>query len=150
MTKVVCDELKTTLSQTIYLKYDRIYHIGGIKIGLVMYNAPLGTFTLSLKDNGGTTLTSESFTSSDIKSDLSTTDNYAYIDKALNITAPIKKGTYSLELSASGYTYSSSSFLGWIKPHENLFNPTETTPTEFTENPFRYLIYERVREDLVR
>jgi len=149
MSKLVVDELKTTLSQSITLTQDRIYHIGGIKINLFMYNSPSGTFTLSLKQ-GATTLVSETFTSAELKSDLSTSDDYLYLYKAFSLNARLKKGTYTLEISSSGYTYSSSSFLGWIKSHENIFNEQSDTPIDFTYNPFDYLIYERVREDLVR
>lgn len=150
MSYLVVDELQTTLTQQINLKYDRIYHLAGIKINILMYNAPSGTFTLSVKNAGGTTLASADFTSADIKSDLSTSDNYAYLYKALNIELPLKKGSYDLVLSSSGYTYSSSSFIGWIKDYENIFNATETAPANFTENPFDVLIYEKIREDLTR
>lgn len=149
MSYIVCDELKTTLTQTINLKYDRVYQIAGIKINVLMYNAPSGTFTLSVK-SGVTTLASANFTSADIKSDLSTSDNYAYIYKALNIELPLKKGSYDLVLSSSGYTYDKASFLGWIKSHENIFNSQETVATTFVDNPFDVLIYEKMREDLVK
>lgn len=147
MSKVVVDELITTLTQQINLKNDKIYHIEGLKIRLIMYNAPAGTFTLSIK-SGATTLASVNFTSADIKSDLSTSDNYALIDKALNIVAPLKKGSYDFVLSSSGYTYSQSSFIGWVKSHENIFNSQESVATSFLDNPFDVLIYENKRCDL--
>ena len=149
MSYIVVDELDTTLSQTITLDYDRIYHVAGIKIKLLMYNSPAGTFTLSLNKDA-TTLASASFTSADIKSDLSTTDDYAYLYKALNFSLPLKKGSYQLVLSSSGYTYSASSFIGWIKSHENVFIEPTTSLDNFIDNPLDVLIYEKIREDLVR
>jgi len=149
MSYIVVDELDTTLSQTITLDYDRIYHVAGIKMKLLMYNAPAGTFTLSLNKDA-TTLASASFTSADIKSDLSTTDDYAYLYKALNFSLPLKKGSYQLVLSSSGYTYSASSFMGWIKSHENVFIEPTTSSDNFIDNPLDVLIYEKIREDLVR
>lgn len=149
MSYIVTEELITTLTQTITLSYDRIYHVAGIKIKLLMYNAPSGTFTLSIKQ-GATTLSTATFTSADIKTDLSTTDNYAHLYKALNFSLPLKKGSYDLVLSSAGYTYSASSFLGWIKSHENVFIEKTTTPDSFIDNPLDVLIYEKMREDLTR
>ena len=68
----------------------------------------------------------------------------------IDVYAPLKKGTYKIELSSSGYTYSNSSFLGWIKSHENIYNDLESTPIDYTYNPYDYLLYEKVREDLVK
>jgi len=149
MSYIVVDELVTTLTQTVTLNYDRIYHVAGLKIKLLMYNSPSGTFTLSVKQ-GATTLASKSFTSADIKTDLSTTDDYAYLYKALDFSLPLKKGNYDLVLSSSGYTFSVSSFIGWIKSHENIFIEKTTEPSSFIDNPLDVLIYEKLREDLTR
>lgn len=149
MTTLVCDELIGTLTQEINFNNYRTYHIEGIKIKLLMYNAPSGTFTLSIKD-GATTLVSAEFTSADIKTDLETSDNYCWLYKALNIAAPLKAGSYNLVLSSSGYTYSENSFIGWIKSHENIFNDRSIPAVYYTSNPFDVLIYENTREDLVR
>ena len=116
-----------------------------------MYNAPSGTFTVNFK-SGATTLATQSFTSADIKTDLSTTDNYAWLYKAIsfpNLLA-VKRGSYDIELTSSGYTYSAISFIGWVKSHENIFNDREDAFVDFTTNPQDVLIYERMREDLVR
>jgi len=149
MSYIVTEELVDTLTQTITLNYDRIYHVAGVKIKLLMYNTPSGTFTLSIKQ-GATTLSTATFTSADIKTDLSTTDNYAYLYKALNFSLPLKKGSYDMVLSSSGYTYSESSFLGWIKSHENVFIEPTTALDVYIDNPLDVLIYEKIREDLVR
>ena len=149
MTTLVADELITTLTQTVNLSYDRVYHIAGLKIKLIMYNAPSGTFTLSIK-SGATTLASTDFTSADIKTDLSTADNYAHIYKALTFSLPLKKGAYDLVLSSSGYTYSATSFLGWCKSFENVFNQEVDDTVLYHDKPFDYLVYANIREDLIR
>jgi hypothetical protein len=149
MTTLVCDELQTTLTQTVNLVYDRVYHIAGLKIKLLMYNNPTGTFTLSLK-SGSDVLASAAFTSADIKTDLSTTDNYAHLYKALNFSLPLKKGSYDLVLSSSGYTFSTSSFLGWCKSYENVFNEEVDSAVPYSDKPFDYLVYANVREDLIK
>jgi len=149
MTTLVCDELITTLSQTINLSYDRIYHFAGLKIKLLMFNAPSGTFTLSIKKSGDT-LASADFTSADIKADLTTSNDYAYLYKALNFSLPLKKGSYELVLSSASYTYSDTSFMGWIKSYINVFNEEVDSTVSYADKPFDFLIYENVREDLTR
>jgi len=144
MTKLVTEELKTDLTQTITITDELIHHIDAVKIKLVMYNEPSGTFTLSLKE-GATTYASKSFTSADIKTDLSTTDAYAWLYKAIQFdyTIPLRAGSYDFVLSHSGYTYSDSSFLGWVKSHENIFNSLSDAYSGDTNNPQDILIYEK-------
>lgn len=116
-----------------------------------MYNNPSGTFTVSVKQDA-TTLVSQTFTSADIKTELSTSDNYAYLYKLIRFDNPLRlrAGSYDLVLSSSGYTYSSGTFLGWIKSYENIFNELEDTPENYASNPFDVLIYENIRKDLQR
>ena len=149
MTILVCEQLETNLTQTVNLVFNKVYHLDGIKIKLLMYNAPAGNFTLSVK-SGAETLASSSFTSADMKSDLSTADNYAHLYKALDISLILKKGSYDFVLSSSGYTFSESSFIGWCKSYENVFNEEVDALLRYTDKPFDFLIYENIREDLTR
>lgn len=148
MTTLVVDELKTTISQTFTLQYNRRYNIGGVRPLLLMYNAPSGTFTMKIK-SGANTLASKSFTSADIKSDLITSDNYAWLWKGLLFDTPIplKAGSYSLELSSSGYSYSASSFIGWVKEHENIFTTISGTPISDLDNPYSFQLFEHRRPE---
>ena len=142
--KLVIDELITSLSQTFTVEYNSRLTIEAIRPYIYMHNAPAGTFTLAVK-SGGTELFSKSFTSSDIKSDLSTSDNYAHIWKALTFNDPaqIENGEYELELSASGYSFSNSSYLGWIREHENLTNEVSGTALSDLENPRAFQLLTR-------
>lgn len=117
--------------------------LGGLKIKVLMYNAPSGTFTISLK-SGATTLHSEDFTSASIKTDLSTSNNYAWIWKAFQFTNPIPlaSGVYTLELSSSGYTFSDSSYLGWISDYESDYQRQTDTPSNDGENPQAFQLFE--------
>lgn len=148
MTTLVVDELKTTLTQTINLNKVRRYNIAAVRPLIYMENAPSGTFTLSIK-SGATTLASKSFTSADIKADLGTSDNFAYLWKNVTFDIPVKlnNGAYTLELSSSGYSYSSSSYIGWIKEFENIFNEINGTPQDYSENPFSYQLFEYRRPE---
>ena len=144
MTKLVVDELKTTLSQTFTLTKNKRMTIEAIRPYIYMHNAPSGTFTLAVK-SGGTTLASKTFTSAEIKTDLATSNNYAHLWKAITFTNPtqIENGEYELELSAAGYTYSETGYLGWIREHENLTNELAGTPISDIENPRAFQLLTR-------
>jgi len=124
MTTLVVDQLVDDLEQEIRFDRDKRVIIGGVYPYLLMHGSPSGNFTFELKD-GSTVLLSRSFTSADIKTELNTTHNYAHIFLPVLPSAPLilKRGTYTLKLSASGYTEAFSSFIGWIKQHENLNIP---------------------------
>lgn len=145
MTKLLCEELNTTLSQTFTLTGSRVFQINAIRPFVIMYNAPSGTFTFSIK-SGSNTLGSASFTSADIKSDLSTSNNYAYLHKALEFTndIPLRAGTYTIEMSSSGYTFTGSSFMGWVK-NNDLFFTVDGTPSNETNNPHSFELWENKR-----
>ena len=151
MTALVVEDFKTTLTESITFKYNKIRHIGGIKPKLLVYNMPAGTFTLSIKQ-GATTLASGDFTSADMQTQMGTTDNYFWLNAAVTFSGlvALKKGTYDLVLSSSGYTYSPLSFIAWVRSHENIFNERTDTFVDYTTNPFDVLIYENTREDLIR
>jgi len=144
VTKLVIDELHSTLSQTFTLYKNGRSTIEAIRPYIYMHNAPAGIFTLSIK-SGGTALISKTFTSAEIKTDLSTTDNYAHLWKAIVFDNPsqFENGEYELELSSSGYTYSDSSHLGWIREHENLINEISGTPVSDIENPRAFQLLTR-------
>lgn len=145
MTKFLCEELRTTLSQTFTLTGSRVFQISAMRPFLVMYGAPAGTFTMSIK-SGANTLGSVSFTSADIQSDLDTSDTYAYINKALQFDQPLplRAGSYTAELSSSGYTFGFT-FLAWIKRNESIFVTIDGTPADETNNPFTMELWEKKR-----
>lgn len=144
MTTLVVDELETTLDQQFTVLLNRRLTIEGVRIYIYMHNAPSGTFTLSLKE-GATVHASKTFTSAEIKTDLSTSDNYAHLWKVISFSNVIhlSKSTYTLSLSSSGYSFSESSYLGWVKPHENIFNLTDGLNDTDFNNPRGFQLFER-------
>lgn len=142
MTTLVTEELRTTLTQTFTYDLNKRVSLAGIRPYLTMFNAPAGTFTFTLK-RGAVTIATKDFTSTEIKSDLSTSDNYAHLWKVIQFDDPVQltKGTYSMVISSSGYTYSTSSFLGWNKEFENKFNADDGTATGIFDNPFSYQLF---------
>jgi len=143
MTALVVEELLTTLEQPFSIYLDRRITVAGLRPKIYMHNSPSGTFTFTLK-RSGVTIASDSFTSTEIKSDLGTSDNYIHIWKFLDLSNVIHlgRGDYTLELSSSGYTYSDSSYLGWVKEHENLTNEIEGVPLTNFNNPMAFQLFE--------
>ena len=136
MTTLVCQKLISSLNQEIRLANDVRYNIGSISPYLLMFGAPVGTFTLKISENS-LPLCSKSFTSADIKTSLNTLHNYAHVFYPVIFDNPafLERGTYDVTLSASGYTPSSSSFIGWIQQHEDLNNILDYESFTADKNP---------------
>jgi membrane-bound metal-dependent hydrolase YbcI (DUF457 family) len=143
MTTLVVHELVTELAQEFTLNLARRYDVAAFYPYLYMHNAPAGTFTFSILQ-GVTTIFSKAFTSADIKSALSTANNYAHVFYPVIPSDPLllNSGDYTAKITASGYTFSVSSFLGWIQQHEDLNNELDYTPANDIENPLSMRIKE--------
>jgi hypothetical protein len=146
MTTLVVEELRSTLTQEFTINLTRRYSVAAIRPFIYMHNAPAGTFTLTVKKDS-TSLVSKTFTSAEIKTNLSTTDNYAYLWKVIEFANPLhlEKGTFTIELSSADYTFSTASYIGWIKEFENIFNQTDGGNIDLFSNPFSYQIFEKKR-----
>lgn len=138
MTTLVVEPLKDELSQTIKYKLDYRSQLAGIYPYLYMHNAPAGVFTFSIIRDGQIIYT-ELFTSSNIKSKLGTIHNYAHVFYPSVPPAPVmlEKGEYTLRITATAYVYDTSSFLGWVRQHEDLNNEIESV-AENNANPLAY------------
>lgn len=143
MSHLVIDELRTTLSQSFTITSNNRVNVAGIRPYLYMHNAPAGTFTLSVK-NGAETLASQTFTSAEIQSDLSTANAYAYLWKTITFDNPLQldADTYTLEISSSGYTFSETGYLAWIKEHENQWHTQTGTADSVFDNTFSFQIFD--------
>lgn len=136
MSTLLVNPLSTTLEQEFTLDNNYRYDIGSFAPYLYVHNAPSGTFTFELIQ-GVTTLQTWSFSSEDIKISLSTANNFLHVFYPLTKPYPyqLKRGTFKLKLSATGYSNTISSFIGWIQQHENLNNELSYTPFNDEENP---------------
>jgi hypothetical protein len=79
----------------------------------------------------------------DLNAAQNTSDDYAHMFYAINPISGyllLEKGLYDFELSHTGYSYSNSSYLGWITQHERLQNLMGYEPTNDTENSFAFRI----------
>lgn len=146
MSTLLVQELLTELSQDITLASGERYSVGGMYPYIYLHNSPSGTFTLEII-RGVTTVASKSFTSTDIKNSVPTANNYlhCFYPVIFDNNIQLEKGDYTVKISASGYTYSASSFIGWIQQHENLNNNLDYTPVGDEENPLalRFKVYRR-------
>jgi hypothetical protein len=143
MTTLLVQTLVSELKQDFNINLDERYHIGAIAPYLYLHN-PSGTFTLTLK-NGATSLASKSLTVAEIKALIPTTDNYAHVFCPFIFSSPTKveKGSYTLSLTASGYSNSAASFIGWCQQFEDIQNEMDYLPSDDSENSlaFRFKIF---------
>lgn len=139
MTTLVIQTLYTgaTLSQTFTLGLNNRSHIESIAPYIYMHNAPTGTFTISVHDENDVNLFSNSFTSAQIKTALNTVSNYAhaFYPVLTNGALKLEAGTYTVVMSASGYTQNPVAFMAWVQQHEDLTNDLDYVPVDDTENP---------------
>lgn len=142
MTTLVVHELDTYASQSFTVDNGRRLLIESVRPYLFFYNAPAGSFTLSLYA-GATLLDSADITFADIQTALETTDNFvvAYCRFEFENQPVLNPGTYELKLTASGYTKSATSYAGWVALHEDLINDITYTPVDDSENPLTFQLW---------
>jgi hypothetical protein len=114
----------------------------------LIYNNPAGTFTLSVL-KGSDVLYSKNFTSEEVKASLATTNNYAHVFYPIipENSIQLEVGTYKIKLSATGYTATTTSYLGWIRQFENIQTELDYAPADDLDKPYsmRLKIYKRQR-----
>ena len=152
MSTLLLHELREgeTLTQT-FTTNERIA-MAGIRLYLYKHLSPVGNFTLTIKYNT-TELASATVTSAIMEandSNITATNYYhGFIRFDLDSNVILDENIiYTLELSGSGYTYSDSAFIGWVKEFEY---PTNTTSIDVSTvddgtqpNSFQIFNYKRV------
>jgi len=121
MSYLVIEYLETTLEQSFQVN-ERI-QVSAIRPWLYLHNDPAGTFKFAIKQNGNE-IGSKELTISEIKTLAGLSDNeyhHGFIKFDFNAILNIDT-SYQIELSSSGYVYDPNSYIGWVKPHENLLN----------------------------
>jgi hypothetical protein len=119
-------------------------NIGGVKPYLLAATPSLTSITIEILQ-GVTTIFSKTLSLAEIKSMGSTTlDNWhGFIPFHGDASTYLVAGDYTLRLSAIGYTYSNSNFIGWCKDRVCIIgNIYGTTPTNYTMNPYSYRLIE--------
>lgn len=146
MSTLLSKTLETVLEQQIRFKLSTRCHIAAMIPYIMMFNSPAGSFEFEFYSvDRAETVFTKSFTCADIKAALSTTDNYAHVFLPIIPTNPvqIESGLYTIKITASGYTATVDSFLGWIQQFEDIQNEMEYVPVNDEENSLaiRYKIY---------
>lgn len=113
------EELHTQISQEFTVENNKRYKLEAIIPHLYVHDTPAGTFTLTLYKDV-TSIFSKSFTVSDIRTSLSTSDDFIHVFYPIIPASDvyIEAGDYQLLLTKSGYTYSDSNYLGWCRNFE--------------------------------
>jgi len=144
VTTLVVNPIGASLEQEFTYNLNDRCHIGAFYPYIVMIGSPAGTFTCELVKSGDT-LFSKSFTSSDVKLSLGTTDNYAHAFYPVIPDSPIQieKGLYKLKISTSGYSETPSSYMSWAQQFEDIQNEMSYVPSGTEQNSlaFRLKIY---------
>lgn len=131
----------STLIQDFKIKTNRL-HLTAVRPWLLLYNDPPGAFTLTLKD-GSDILDSKDFTVAELKAGAGFNDNeYHKGFFKIDLNAILHHDrTYTLELTSSGYSFSGTSYLGWIKEFERSTNSFSDSIWTFHQKPFGYQLW---------
>lgn len=147
MSTLAVEQLET--GQTIIqpITVTRPIVLAALRPYLYFHGMPAGAFKLRLK-RSTTTIKEWEFTSSDAREAFGGSLNYFHVYLSLVSEAfVIRPGEYTLELSATGYTLSSGSFMGWCKDFAGPTGAIIGTPNDFTSYPLSFRIIEtRERE----
>lgn len=150
MTILFIEELRAGVLSQVYTATQRLA-ITAIRPHIYKQRSPAGIFTLTLK-SGATTLGSVSTTSAAIESTTTSTNiNFFHGHLSFQFTNPIivNRGSFLIELSASGYTFTENDYFGWVKPHENKYITESYTAADDSQNSFGIQIWVQGKEGAV-
>lgn len=143
MTTVLFEELKSVALEQNIVVEERI-SLKTIRLNLIKALSPAGTLILKVKDESGTIIEG-TLTSAQIETQASeiTALNYfhGFIDFGLEDFV-LNPGNYTVELSSSGYTYSDSSYYGWVKEFENRTNRLSSAVVNVSDSPLSFQAWE--------
>jgi hypothetical protein len=146
MTRIAADQLITELAQGIEL--EKSYTLAGIRPRLYFHNIPAGTFYFRFyKDS--VMIATYSFTSVSAQTSASITSPYFWVDLSIKGGLPLSGGPYTIKLESDGYTYSPSSWIGWVKDF-NYNGNLLGNPQDFSEYPYTIKLIEYGDRELVK
>jgi len=143
MTTVLYEELQATPIEQDIVVTERIsFH--ALRLYLIKSLSPAGNLICKIK-KGATVVAEKQLTSAEIEANADgvTSTNYfhgfvkfPFGDLSLN------PGDYTIELSSSGYSFTATSFYGWVKEFENRSNQLTGTVSIVADNPHSFQIWE--------
>lgn len=124
-----------------------------VRLHLCKYLAPTGTFTVQITDASDNVLVSSSQTLAEMialgSANLQANYYHGHVSFQFALMPTLRAGvTYKLKLTSSGYTYSDSTFIGWVKDSQGDPAIEQTgTPDSPVSVPYDYEFYtvQRVR-----
>jgi hypothetical protein len=121
MSKLLVEELKTSLSEGFILSNTQRYQIAAILPHLYIHNEPSGNFTFTLK-KGANTIFSKTFNVTQIKSTIENALDFSHLWLPIipDLPTQVESGEYLFELTASGYTFNESAYIGWCRNFEEM------------------------------
>lgn len=136
MSKLLVEPLITSLEQEFSFKLEGRCLLASVAPYLYMHNSPAGSFYFSVY-KGEELVFIKTFSSAQIKAALSSSDNFARVYYPMIPSNPVffTKGTYRATLEATGYSFNSDSFLGWVREHENTQDEMDYVPAADNHNP---------------
>lgn len=156
MTTLVLDEVRSAfpLIQEDTIRGELRTRLRAVRLHLIGVGNPLaGSLKLSLKK--GLSLVSEKEISlSEIKTNIDTilgvSENHwhGYVRFEIDDTISLERDDiWTMELiGTNGYNFSDSSYIGWVKPHEDFVNShKDVTPTNPFALPFGYQLWKYKR-----
>lgn len=135
------DSSLDTLSSTIDLTEKAI--VKAVRPRLYFHNDPAGTFTLSILQ-GSTVLKSKSLTMAAIITGASWTAgqyHHGMLNFEFDSPLVLYPESYVVQLTSTGYTFSESSYVGWIKSHEDQVNEISGDIVLPTDYPHEFEIW---------
>lgn len=120
------------------------------RLHLYKHLSPAGTFVVSLTDMDDNILAtcSQSLAQMQTLGNAQLQANYFHgqVTFQLDKAVVLKPGTYKLQLSATGYTYVDTAFIGWVKADTDPSVPVEGSPLPVdSAYDFEMYVLERVR-----
>lgn len=147
MTTLLLEELRgTALVQPFSVKLRHRINVAGIRFYAYSHNSPAGTFIMSLF-SGVNLIASGNFTSLDIENAHINSDKYIHGIFLVEFDYPVilNYGDYELRLTSSGYVFSESAYLGWVKRHEDVTNRVDYVVIDDSYNPLTFELWDYKR-----
>lgn len=139
----VVQELTSELSQSFSVTDEVGLRIGAVRPYLYAQGTVAGTFRMALFYNSVEIATTATFTASDMKTAAGFVNDYFAVNyyKAFTGAVGLPRGDYEIKLISSGYTYSTTDYIGWIIEHENARNAMSYTPANDSQRSFSFDLY---------
>jgi hypothetical protein len=146
MSTLAVYRLFTYVSQPITVRRDLL--CGSIRLKLYSHDLPDGTFSISIL-KGTQDIFTITFTSVDLQQKIDTSDRYFWGDFAFPVNFYLDRGDYEIRLDSSGYVFSESRFLGWVKDFDEIDRDIIGEANDFSQYPFSFNLIEYKQREVI-